>query len=98
MEAFKTLKSGCVPYSNFDNLPIGEHSIHKFSIVSMENGDQKTKRLRLDLADCYVYLPERFAMTPEKCDELNRGKYVMIFNGKDAAHKNRLDEKNSIYF
>lgn len=96
MASFNLLKSQCCdkPYCSFNNLDLGEYLIKEFALVNTKYGE----RLRLDLGDKEVFMPERFSknLTPEGLAELNASKAMLIYKGKDAANKDKLkvDFKN----
>lgn len=88
--ALEDLNTACVGklYKSFKELPVGEYIVVKFHIVETAHG----KRIRIDLAETYMLLPERFAraLTPEKINALNKSPKIMIFNGKDSSNRDRL--------
>lgn len=87
------LKSLCVdkPYCSFEKLPHGEHLIYGFALVKTKI-DKENPRLRVDLGDKVVFLPERFStyLTAEGVADLNVGQKVLIYNGKDVTNHNKL--------
>lgn len=88
--AFETLVSACTPlnYTNFNDLERGQYLIKKFSFVKTKYGD----RIRCDLEDRYVYLPQRFAANifEEDIAELNKGEKYLLHNGKEGKN-NRVN-------
>ena len=90
MSAFQLLKnaSNPKPIANFDNLPVGDYFISNFALVETKFG----LRLRLDLGDKILFLPERFAIgfTAEKVSELNEGHYLLLYKGKECSQNNKL--------
>lgn len=87
MSALSALKSNSREYTNFTQLPAGEYQIQKFAKVETPKGE----RLRVDLNEYYVFLPERYlnGINEEKLAELNNGKYVMVFKGKNTQKQDR---------
>lgn len=90
MQALGILKSACVnkPYKSFRNLAVGDYVVDNFQRVNTNYGD----RLRVELSDCVMYLPERFShlLTDDHLTELNDGTVVMSFSGRDPHAQNRL--------
>lgn len=90
MDAIGKLKTACLnkPISNFNDLPIGDHIVENIQRVKTVHG----ARLRVELKDVVVYLPERFAkpLTDDIVDELNASAVLMTYSGKDPEAKNRL--------
>lgn len=87
--ALNSLRFNCMKkkIASFNNLPIGQYVVNKFSIVETSHGT----RVRIDLDETYMYLPERFTkLTPDKIEELSKSSKIMIYDGKDSANKNRL--------
>lgn len=88
--ALDKLKFACVkvPFQSFKTLPQGEYIINHFSIEQTAHG----KRVRVDMDDCFLFLPERFARvtTEAEINELNSSPKVMIYSGKDPEDQNRL--------
>ena len=76
------------PFRSFSKLEPGIYPIWKFQLSEGKFG----KRLRIELKDCLITLPERFIydVTPESVDELNLGQYKMIYKGRDASRNNRI--------
>lgn len=90
MSAFEILKnaSNSKPTTNFDKLDLGDYFISSFTLVETKFGP----RLRLDLGDKLVLLPERFSagLTAEKIQELNEENFLLAYKGKDKTQKNKL--------
>lgn len=90
MNAIEVLKTACVskPFKSFKNLPKGDFVVHEFERVTTDHGE----RIRVELAEYIVYLPERFskALTEEVIVELNKSTVIMSFSGKDPEAGNRL--------
>lgn len=88
--ALNTLKAACVhkKFASFKDLLPGEYIINKFSIVNTTFGD----RIRIDLQDSYMYLPESFlkTLTAELLDDLNKSPKIMVYHGKDSNNHNAL--------
>lgn len=88
--ALGALKSACVKkkYMSFKELLLGEHVVKKFSIVETTHG----KRVRVETAHYYLYLPERFAtvLTDPVIEELNKSPKIMVYGGKDETDRDRL--------
>ena len=71
----------------FKDIEIGEYLIHEFALVHTTWG----ARVRLDLGDKAIFLPERFAkMKPEDVEALNSSQKILCYMGKDPARKNKL--------
>lgn len=90
MSALNVLKSACQnkPFKSFKNLNHGDFVVTNFQRVSTDYGD----RLRIELHDSVMYLPERFSnlLSDEHLTELNESTVVMSFSGKDPNAQNRL--------
>lgn len=88
--AFNLLLDACAnqKYCNFANLPLGEHLVFEFSIVETQYGE----RIRADLGDKYVYLPERFTkkLNQENIAELNETQNVLCYYGRDPLKNNKV--------
>lgn len=88
--ALNTLKVACVTkkFVSFKDLTPGEYIVNKFRIVSTTYGD----RIRIDLHDSYMLLPERYvkSLTEKVIEELNKSPKVMTYGGKDACNRNSL--------
>lgn len=88
--ALNTLKVACAPkqFASFKDLSPGDYIVNKFSIVTSAYGD----RVRIDLHDSYMYLPERYlkTLTEKVIEELNKSPKIMTYGGKDANNRNRL--------
>lgn len=88
MESFNKLKKACWQSKlvSFDNLPIGEYVVSEFSLVSTHFGP----KIKADLGDKYVFLPNRFAegMTTTDVENLNKVPQKMFYTGKDATKRN----------
>lgn len=89
MEALKKLKSVCqkVNFQSFDKLEPGEYIVHSFTLVDTKLG----QRIKVDLDNMFVLLPERFALglSQDTILTLNETPKIMIFKGKDATKQNR---------
>lgn len=90
MNAISVLKSACInkPFKSFKNLTAGDYVIENFQRVSTTYGD----RLRIELFDCVMYLPERFSriLSDGLLTELNESTVIMAYTGKDPNAQNRL--------
>lgn len=88
--ALNTLKAACKhkKFVSFKDLPPGEYIVNKFSITDTMFGE----RIRIDLQETYMYLPESFFkyLKPHHLDELNKAPKVMVYEGKDANNSNAL--------
>lgn len=86
----EALKAACVKksFKGFKELAPGEYIVRNFQLASSKYGP----RVRIDLDDFYMYLPERFAtaLTPSRIEELNKAPKIMVFSGKDPLNKERL--------
>lgn len=89
MDAFSMLKSVCCTkqFVSFENLPVGDYFVEEFALVNTKFGT----RIRVDIGDKVVFLPERFSknMTSEKVNELNNSPKLMCYKGKDASKHNK---------
>lgn len=97
--ALNALKSACSKkkYQSFKDLEHGEYIVNHFSIIETSHGP----RVRIDLDDKYMYLPERFVKTiGSHIDVLNKSSKVMVYSGKDSSDRDRLilDFRGSSYF
>lgn len=90
MSSLELLKSLCLPrpFKSFKDLEPKEYRVHYFSLVPSNLG----QRVRIDLADCYLFLPERFAkiMKEPVLNDLNNRAIIMVYDGKDKSNMNRL--------
>lgn len=91
MSSLDLLKCLCVqhPFKSFKDLDAGQYMVRYFSVVNTSLGE----RVRIDLDDCYMYLPERFGkiLKGPVIDDLNcRGPIIMDYKGKDEKCMNRL--------
>lgn len=88
LQGLNELNSCSRKYTNFSKLPIGEYPVQKFSLASTPHGD----RIRVDLAEYFVFLPQRYydKVDMEKCAALNKFNYIMVFNGKENTKGERL--------
>lgn len=90
MSALNTLKTACLkkPFASFKDLSPGDYIVNHFTFVETKHG----KRVRIDLDNTYMYLPERFAasLSEAAMENLNQSSKVMTYSGKDAADQNRL--------
>lgn len=88
--AFELLRNACITkqYTSFTKLPFGNYLVEEFSFVQTQYGD----RIRVDLGDKYVFLPERFSarLKPEHIPELNENQRVMVYNGRSQGNKNQI--------
>lgn len=89
MDALKTLKAACEKrgYQSFTSLEVGEYIVSKFTAVTTKHGP----RIRIELDDTYMFLPERFStlLTPEVLLNLNASPKMMIYGGRDTENQNR---------
>lgn len=90
MNALGVLKAACAnkPFKSFKNLDIGDYVVDNFQRVKTDYGD----RLRIELSDSVMYLPERFSnlLQDEHLTDLNDSTVVMSYSGKDPNNRNRL--------
>lgn len=88
--ALNTLKAACShkKFASFKDLSPGEYIVKKFSIVNTMYGE----RVRIDLHDSYMYLPQSFlkTLTSEVIEDLNKSPKIMVYEGKDANNRNAL--------
>lgn len=83
------LKGNCAkkPFMGFNELAVGEYEVKHFKRVETQYGE----RIRVDLIDKFMYLPERFIfMSNDDIKELNKTPKIMIYGGKDDTNHNRL--------
>lgn len=86
----EALLSSCElrPYKSFSTLERGDYPVQKFSISDTKYG----KRVKVDLKECFVYLPPRFSvelLNEEVIKELNEQDIVMVFHGKGLDTNSR---------
>lgn len=84
-----SLKSACLTknFKSFKELAHGEYIVNRFMHVDTKHG----KRVRIDLEEFYMYLPERFSsLTEADINSLNASQKIMVYSGKDASKQNRL--------
>lgn len=88
--AISLLKGACIDksYCSFKDLQPGDYLISNFFLTETRYG----RRLKLDLGDKVVILPERFSvgLKTEDVDELNRTPQLFIYRGKDVNNRNRI--------
>lgn len=88
--ALNALNSACENkvYRGFKDLQPGEYIVSKFFVVSTKHGD----RVRIEMADCFMLLPERFIQTlnAELIETLNQTPKIMVYGGKNLAERSRL--------
>lgn len=100
VSALNALQKACLkkPFRSFKDLDVGEYIVESFALVETKFG----KRLRINLVDTYMYLPERFSMSLDDAalSELNSSPKIMVYSGKDMTDKDRLmlDFKDVPYF
>lgn len=76
------------PYKSFSTLERGEYPVTGFSVADTKFG----KRIRVDLRECYVFLPQRFSVdliNEEVRKELNSQDIVMVYRGKGSEVNSR---------
>lgn len=85
-------------YIKFDNLTAGSYPVKHFSIMKKSNFGGK--RLLIHLKDGYLILPQRMSeefATQSEVNKLNKGRYKIVYIGKDKSKRDRVDfrlEKN----
>lgn len=88
MEAFNLLRraSWGKRHVKFDDLPLGDYPVTHFAIADAQYGPT----LKAEIGDRYVFLPKRFVenQTEESVRELNTGRWMMQYRGKDASKRN----------
>lgn len=97
--ALSALQSACSKkkYQSFKDLEHGEYIVNHFTIIDTSHG----RRVRIDLDDKYMFLPERFVKTIEPhIDVINKTPKVMVYSGKDSSDRDRLilNFRDSSYF
>lgn len=91
-DLFKSAGSSRKPYISFDNLPIGDYFIKSFSWVGTKFGN----KIRADIGENVVFLPQRYVKNvgedniEAKLSEMNKGKYWLIYRGKDTHNNNEV--------
>lgn len=90
MNVVEYLKKACIskPYRSFSNLANGDYEVQSFEQIKTSFGN----RIRIELSDCVMYLPERFAniLTEETIARLNESTIIMAYSGKDPNAHGRL--------
>lgn len=88
MSGISNLNSACVnkPIQSFKDLPIGEYYIINFQRVKTQFG----KKIKIELADAVMFLPERIQLSNANLESLNESTTIMTYGGKDKTNKNRL--------
>lgn len=88
--AMSALKMACTKksYQSFKDIVPGEYIVEKFSFVESSHG----KRIRIDIEEKYMFLPERFAkmLTVDDINELNGSPKIMVYGGKESGNRDRL--------
>lgn len=88
--ALNALKAACShkKFASFKDLSPGEYIVNKFTIVNTAYGE----RIRIDLHDSYMYLPQCFlkTLTPELLEDVNKSPKLMVYEGKDGNNRNAL--------
>lgn len=97
--ALTALQSACSKktYQSFKDLEHGDYIVNHFTIIETTHG----KRVRIDLDDKYMFLPERFVKSiGPHIDVLNKSPKVMVYSGKDSSDRDRLilNFRGSSYF
>lgn len=69
------------PHKSFTNRKPGDYAVENFQKFKTSFGDS----VRIELSDCIMYLPERFAsiVTDESIKRLNNLSVIMTYSGKD---------------
>lgn len=91
-KALEALKKQCQikPIKSFKDLSIGFHEVVGVEIVETEFG----KKVRVELGDSIMFLPERIKMSPEEVKELceyatgSTGKLFLNYMGRNGEKKN----------
>lgn len=90
MSALDTLQKSCLkrPYKGFKDLEHGDYIVQSFAMTNTDHG----KRVRIDMEDCYMFLPKRFADSLDQpaINELNKTPKIMTYSGKDHEDRERL--------
>lgn len=90
MSVIELLKAACLnkPFKSFKDLQHGDYIIEGFSVVETSHGD----RIRIELRDCFMFLPERFMRVLDECAlaNLKNTTVMMTYKGKDRDNRNRL--------
>lgn len=74
-------------FQSFKDLSHGEYIVDKFTTVQTAHGI----RVRIDMGDTYMFLPERYAnLTEEDIKTLNQTPKIMVYSGKDSSDRDRL--------
>lgn len=91
--ALLIIKSACVSkeYKSFNNLNAGSYYVQYFQRITTPSGE----RIRVDLVDFFVYLPQRFSykLDDDNLTELNTidKAVVMTYAGKKSDGSPILD-------
>lgn len=72
------------PTKNFQDLPKGEHFVKHFRFIETKDYGNK---IRIELADSYMYLPERYILSDEEIADLNKSVVIMKYLGKDQNNR-----------
>lgn len=67
-------------YCRFDDLAVGDYLVYHFALKDTKYG----KRLRVDLGDKFLYLPERFLVPESVVADLNKTQYYLVYRGKEC--------------
>lgn len=80
-------------YISFNDLSIGDYVVSSFKLVTTQYGE----KIRCEIGDKVVFIPTRFIEELEggenirsKLNQLNDGKYWLLYRGKDVSRENRL--------
>lgn len=91
MSAMEKLRAACQKktFKSFKSMEVGQYFIDRFSLVETVYG----KRVRVDMEESYMFLPERIfkLVTEADIDELNSATpKIMIFSGRDGGDQSRI--------
>lgn len=94
MNALQTLKSACKKkfFKGFKEIANGEYTmeytVKRFTSIDTNYGP----RIRMDMGDFYMVLPERIGedLTVADLESLNKAPKLMIYYGRDTADHNRI--------
>lgn len=67
-------------YCRFDDLPVGDYLVCNFALKPTKYG----MRIRVDLGDKFVYLPERFLVPESVINDLNKTQHWLCYRGKEC--------------
>lgn len=90
MSAYQILSTSCGPRDckSLNNLTPGRYDVDNFKLFTHRYG----RRIAVLINRTYYYLPNRFSKeinSSQRVAELNKGRYIMAYMGRDRDHQNR---------